>query len=140
MQSIDSIPKNITNFYGDDDLESTRGARFQVNSIDERLGIADIAHSKTPKTLRDGHDMDLSLIGCRAGLDLDRAFCHRRWYVADVLLILLELVFSQTQSTKDLTTHRSLRSDWPFLRVATHSGSDAGWIVTTEVFVCMWDD
>ena len=138
MQSIDSIPENITYFYGDDDLESTRGPRFQVNSVDERLGIADIAHSKAPKTLRGGHD--LSLIKRCTCLDLDRAFCLRHWYVAGILSILLELVFIQTQSTEDLTTHWSLRSDRPFLRQATHSGSDAERIVTTEVFVCRWDD
>jgi len=76
MQSIDIIPENITYFYGDDDLESTRGPRFQVNTVDERLGIVDIAHSKAPKTLRGGHD--LSLIRCRSCLDLDRAYCLRR--------------------------------------------------------------
>src|SRR6266403_3860377 len=103
MRSIDGTPENITYFYGDDDLESTRGPRFQVNSVDERLGIADIAHSKVPKTLRGGHD--LSLIRRCTCLDLDRAYCLGCWYVAGILLILLELVF------KPVIKHRG--SDYP---------------------------
>jgi len=76
MQSIDSITENITYFYGDDDLESTRGPGFQVNSVDKRLGVVDIVHSKAPKTLWGGHD--LSLIRCRTCLDLDGAYCLSR--------------------------------------------------------------
>jgi hypothetical protein len=70
-QSINSIPENITYFYGDDNLESTEGARFQVNSVDERLWVVDIAPSKTPKTLRGRHVENLSLVRCRTGLDLE---------------------------------------------------------------------
>lgn len=49
-QSINSIPENVTYFHGDDNLESTRGALFQVNTINERLRVVDIAISKAPKT------------------------------------------------------------------------------------------
>ena len=70
-QSINSIPENITYFNGDDNLESTRGARFQVNSINERLRVVDIAPCKTPKTLRDRHVKVLSLVRCHTGLDLE---------------------------------------------------------------------
>ena len=69
-QSINSIPKNITYFYDDDDLESTRRSRLQVNSVNERLWVVDIVPSKTPKTLRDRYIKDLSLIRSRrTGLD-----------------------------------------------------------------------
>jgi hypothetical protein len=71
-QSIDSIPENVTYLYGDDDLESTKGPWLQVNSINERLRIVDIAPSKTPKALRDRYIKDLSLIQLRTGLDLER--------------------------------------------------------------------
>jgi len=67
-QSIAGVPENITYFYGDDDLESTIGTGFQVNFVNERLGIADMAHSKTPMTLRDRRDMDLSSIRYRTRL------------------------------------------------------------------------
>ena len=49
-------------------MESTIGTGFQVNFVNERLGIADMAHSKTPMTLRGGRDMDLSLIRYRTRL------------------------------------------------------------------------
>jgi hypothetical protein len=53
-------------------LESTRGARFQVNSVNKRLRVVDIAPSKTPKMLRDRHVKDLSLVRCHtSGLDLE---------------------------------------------------------------------
>jgi hypothetical protein len=70
-QSINSIPENITYLYGDDNLESTTGARFQVNSINKRLWVVDIALSKTPKTFWDRHVKDLSLVRGRTGLGLE---------------------------------------------------------------------
>jgi hypothetical protein len=74
-------------------LESTRGARFQVNTVNERLWVVDIAHSKTPETLRDRHVRDLSLVRCRAGLDLEtwRGYYLLQRVVPGVLLMFLEL-------------------------------------------------
>jgi len=80
-------------------LESTGRTRFQVNSVNERLGVVDIAHSKTPKALRDRHVKDLSLIGHHTGLDLERVYYLLQRYVGCSLLILLELELSQTEST-----------------------------------------
>jgi hypothetical protein len=84
-----------------------------VNPINERLGVVDIALSETPKTLRDRYIKDLSLIRLRTGLDLERVHCLRQRCIPNVLLILLELDFSEVQRTEDLTTHRSLWSDRP---------------------------
>jgi len=52
-QSIGGIPENITYFYRDDNLESTRGTRFQVNPINSRIWVADVVSSKAPKTFGD---------------------------------------------------------------------------------------
>ena len=114
-QSIDNIPENITYFYGDDNLESTGRTRLQVNTVNERLGVVDIAHSKMPKTLRDQHVKDLSLVRHRTGLDLEGTCYLLQRYVGSGLLILLELELSQTQSTMNMVTHRSLGSDRPYL-------------------------
>ena len=76
-----------------------------MNSINERLGVVDIASSKTPKTLRDRYIKDLSLIKLRTGLDLERVRGLRHRCIPNILLILLELDFSEVQGTEDLTTH-----------------------------------
>ena len=52
-------------------MESTRGARFQVNTVNERPWVVDIAPGKTPKTLWDRHVKDLSLVRCCTGLGLE---------------------------------------------------------------------
>ena len=70
-RSINSIPENITYFYRDDSLESTRGARFRVNSVNSRLWVIDIAPSNTPEALRDRQVEDLGLVRCWTSLDLD---------------------------------------------------------------------
>jgi hypothetical protein len=95
-QSIDNIPENITYFYGDDNLESTGRTRLQVNTVNERLGVVDIAHSKTAKALRHRHVKDLSLNGHCTSLDLERAYYLLQRYVCSGLLILLKLELSQT--------------------------------------------
>jgi len=66
--------QNIGYFQNDDNLKSARDARFQANYIDEGFRIVDEAPSKTPKIVRDGHDVqDLSLIEPRTGLGLRKA-------------------------------------------------------------------
>jgi hypothetical protein len=137
-QSINSIPKNITYFYGDDNLESTRGPRFQVDSINERLGVVDITPSKTPKTLQDRYIEDLSLIRLPTSLDLERVHCLSQRCIPNILLILLELDFSEAQGTEDPKTHRSLWSDRPYLSLAVHSSSDINWVIATEILIPIW--
>ncbi|KAI0276017.1 hypothetical protein BGY98DRAFT_1177976 [Russula aff. rugulosa BPL654] len=61
-RSVDGIPENVGYIYRDHNLKSTRWARFQVDSINERLRVVNIAPSKTTKTLRDRHVNGLSLI------------------------------------------------------------------------------
>ncbi len=80
-------------------MESTGRTRLQVNTVNERLGVVDIAHSKMPKTLRDQHVKDLSLVRHRTDLDLEGACYLLQRYVGCSLLILLELELSQTEST-----------------------------------------
>ena len=50
-RSIGGIPQNITHVYRDDNLESTRGTRLQVNSINGRIWVVDVTPSKAAKTL-----------------------------------------------------------------------------------------
>jgi hypothetical protein len=71
-----------------------------VNTINKRLWVVDIAPSKTPKTLRDRYIKDLSLIGLRTGPDLERVHCLRQRCIPDILLILLELYFSEVQEQR----------------------------------------
>jgi hypothetical protein len=66
-----------------------------VHSIYERLRVVDIASGKTPKTLRDRYIKDLSLIRLCTGLNLERVHCLRQGYIPNILLILLELDFSE---------------------------------------------
>ncbi len=80
-------------------MESTGRTRLQVNSVNEGLGVVDIAHSKTPKALRDRHVKDFSLIGHRTSLNLERACYLLQRYIGSGHLILLELELSQTSST-----------------------------------------
>jgi hypothetical protein len=140
-QSIDGIPDNVSYIYRDHNLKSTGRIRFQVDTVNERLWIVDIAPSKTPKTLGDRHINGLSVRHCTA-LDWDRPYCLGQRCVASVhiLLILLELEFNRTQQTEDVVKHRSLWSNRPRLYGVIHSSSDAGWVGTTEVWVCIWDD
>jgi hypothetical protein len=109
-----------------------------VNSINERLGVVNIAPGKTPETLRDRYIKDLSLIKLRTGLDLERVHCLRHRCIPNVLLILLELDLSEGQGTEDLTTHRSLPSDRPCLILAVHSSSDGSRVITTEILIPEW--
>ena len=116
-----------------------------MNPVNERLGVVDIAPSKAPKTLRDWHIKDLSLIRLHIGLDLERAHGLSQRYIPSILLILLELEFSKAQGTEDLATHQSLRSDRPYLTLAVHCSSDARRVTATQslipirvlVFHCM---
>jgi hypothetical protein len=109
-----------------------------VNSINERLRVVDIALSETPKTLRDRYIKDLSLIRLRTGLDLEMFHCLRQKCIPNILLILLGLDFSEVQGTEDLTTHRSLWSDRPYLSLAVHSSSDADRVIATESLIPIW--
>ena len=88
-QSVDGIPKNITDFNRDNNLESTTGTSFHADCIYERLWVVDIVPSEAPKTFRDRLAKGLSLIRYRIVLDLDRAYCVRQRCVARNLLILL---------------------------------------------------
>jgi hypothetical protein len=106
-----------------------------VNPINERLRVVDIALSETPKTLRDRYIKDLSLIRPRTDPDLERFHCLRQSSIPNVLLILLELDFSDVQGTVDLTTHRSLWSDRPYLSLAVHSGSDTDRVIATKILI-----
>jgi len=92
-QSIDGVSENVSYIYRDHSLKSTRRTRFQMDILNDRLWIVDIAPSKTPKTLGDRHVNGLSLIRGHTVLDLDRAYWLRQRCVASVLLILLELEF-----------------------------------------------
>jgi hypothetical protein len=124
--------------YGNDDLDATRGPWLQVNPINERLRVVDIALSETPKTLRDRYIKDLSLIRLCTGLDLERIHCLRQKCIPNILWILLELDFSEAQGTEDLTTHRSLWSDGPYLSLAIHSSSDVDRVIATESLIPIW--
>ncbi|KAF8495757.1 hypothetical protein F5888DRAFT_538360 [Russula emetica] len=46
----------------------------------------------------------------------------------------------RARGTEDLGTHRSLWSDRPCLCWVTHSCSNAGWVGTTDVLICIWVD
>ncbi len=116
-----------------------------MNPVNERLGVADVAPSKVPKTLRDRHIKNLSLIRLRIGLDMERAHSLSQGYIPSILLILLELEFSKAQGTEDLETYRSLRSDRPYLTLGVHSSSDTRRVTAIQsltpirvlVFHCM---
>jgi hypothetical protein len=136
-QSIGGIPENITYVYRDHNLESTRGTGFQVNSIDSRIWVADVAPSKAPKTLGD-QQVKGAFIRRRTHLDLGRVYYLMRRCVSGILL--LEKGFSQDRGTEDPGTHRSLWSDRPCLCWVTHSRSDASWVGTTDVLICIWVD
>jgi hypothetical protein len=103
-----------------------------VHSVNERLRVVDIAPSKTPKALRDRYIKDLRL---RTGLDLERVDYFRHRCIPNILLILIELGFSEVGGTEDLTTHRSLWSDIPCLSLAVHSSSDGGRVIATEILI-----
>jgi hypothetical protein len=110
-----------------------------VNTINERLGVVDVASvatSKAPKTLRDRDIKDLSLIRLGIGLDMERAHgLSQRYIPSSILLIRLELEFSKAQRTENLATYRSLRSDRPYLTLAVHCSSDARRVMVL-VFDC----
>lgn len=92
-QSIDGVPENASYIYRNHSLKSTRRARFQMNTVNDRLWVVDIAPGQTPKALGDRHANGLSPIRRRTVLDLVRAHWLRQRCVASVLLILLELEF-----------------------------------------------
>ena len=139
--SIIGIPENITYVYGDDNLESTRGARFQVNSDNERSWVVDIALSETPKTLRYRYVKELGLVRCRTGLDLktQRGYRLLQRFAPGIFLVLLELKFRRIQRTEHLATNRSLGSDRPTRWLATHGSSDVGWIAATKGLILIRD-
>jgi len=65
--------KNSSYLYHDHNLNSTRGGGFQLNSIDERLWVVDIASGEMSKAIRNWHHVkDLSLIKPYTGLELER--------------------------------------------------------------------
>ena len=104
------VPENVSYINHNHNLELTGRTRLQVDTVNERLWVVNIAPSKTPKTLGDRHVNGLSLIRQRTVLDWDRFYCLRRRCVASVYipLILLELEFSRARRTEDVVKHRSL--------------------------------
>jgi len=138
-QSVGGIPENITYVYHDHNLELTRGTRFQVNPIHSRIRVVDVTPSKTPKTLGD-RQIKGTLIRRCAHLDLSGVYHLMQRCVSDILLILLERGFSQSQGTEDLATNRRLRSDGPCLHWMIHICSDVRWAGTADVLVCIWDN
>jgi hypothetical protein len=107
-----------------------------VNSINERLRVVNIAPSKTAKTLRDRYIKDLSLIKLSTGLE--RVRCLRQRCIPNILLILLELDFSEVQRTEDLSTYRSLQSDRPYLSLFVHSSGDGSRVIVIEILIPVW--
>lgn len=113
-----------------------------MDPVNERLWVVDIARGKTPKTLGDRHVNGLSLIRHCAVLDRDRSYCLRQRSVASVyiLLILLEFELNWAQGTADVVAHRSLGGNRPCLYGAIYGSSDAGWVGTADLLVCIWDN
>jgi len=109
-----------------------------VHSINERLGVVDIASGKTPKTLRDRYVKVLSLIKLCTGLNLERVHCIKYRCIPNILLVLLELDFSEVQGTEGMTTHWNLRSDSPRLSLAVHSSGDGSRVIATEILIPIW--
>jgi len=65
--------KNSSYLYHDHNLNSTRGGGFQLNSVDERLWVVNIASGEVPNAICNWHYVkDLSLIKICTGLDLKR--------------------------------------------------------------------
>ena len=78
--------------------------------------------------------------GATTSSNIDTVLKQRFVASVYILLILLEFEFNRAQGTEDVVTHRSLRGNRPCLYGAIHSGSDADWVGTTEVLVCIWND
>jgi hypothetical protein len=99
-QLVDGIPKNVSYIYRDHNLKSARRIRLQVDSVNERVWVVDIASSKTPKTLGDRHvdGLTRSLIRHCTVLDLDRSYyCLRKRCIASVYILLILLEPSSTE-------------------------------------------
>jgi hypothetical protein len=87
--AIDVTLEDIGCIKYDDNLKSSRGARFQANYIDDGLWVVDEAPGKTPKALRGQHVRDLSSIKPRIDLGLGELHCLvQRRVTSSILLIL----------------------------------------------------
>ena len=80
--------KEISHFQYYDNLESTRGTRFQTNHADNRIRIVNIAVCKTPKAVYNRHSDGRVLTGlCRLHSTRYGGVFHRRLEGIRIVLI-----------------------------------------------------